>query len=352
MKECVLYKSLEDKKVQCTACKQACVIADQNSGICGVRQNKDGKLYLLVYGHASAVNIDPIEKKPLFHFMPGSAIFSLGTVGCNFSCSFCQNWDLSQATKDIKKKLLDEKKLHQLNTEIGKLGHELPPEKIIEVCKSKGIKSIAYTYNEPVIFAEYVHDTAKLAKDSGIKNVLVSNGYETDKALEYLKPYVDAMNIDLKSFDDGFYKKLCHARLQPVLDTIKKAHEIGIWVEVTTLVIPGENDSIKELTSIAEFIASVSKDMPWHVTAFYPQYKMQDKAHTSPETLFRAYDIGTRAGLKYVYTGNISDEEHASTRCPTCKAMLIRRSSYDITVEGLDSGKCKKCGESIAGIWN
>ncbi len=351
MHEAMLYKKLKGKNIQCTACKQNCEIKEGNTGICAVRQNKDGKLYLLVYGKASAVNIDPIEKKPLFHFLPGTQIFSLGTVGCNFSCSFCQNWDLSQCTKDLKVKLLKEKKPALIGVEVGKMGYELSPQKIVDICIEKNIPSIAFTYNEPVIFFEYAYDTAKLAKKHGIKTVFVSNGYESEEALEKLHPYLDAMNIDIKAFTDKFYLRLCKARLQPVLETVKHAKKLGIWVEITTLLIPGENDSEKELKELAEFIASVDKDMPWHVTAFHPDYKMLDKEATPHASLIKAYDIGRKAGLRYVYLGNIMDDKRSNTYCPKCNELLIERHWHKVEMKNLKDGKCRKCKEKIAGIW-
>ncbi len=351
MHEAVLYKKLENGSVRCGACRHACVIASGRVGICGVRQNIGGRLYLLVYGRASAVNIDPVEKKPLFHFLPGTSIFSLGTVGCNFGCDFCQNWDISQATRGLSSRLAREKKLRGMDVEVGKLGYGLPPEKIVEACVEKGIPSIAYTYNEPSIFFEYFYDTSRLAHGKGVKNVLVTNGYESDGALRLAKPYIDAMNIDLKSFSDEFYAKVCKARLQPVLDTIRLANELGIWVEITTLVIPGKNDSDGELRKIAEFVAGVDVNMPWHVTAFHPEYKMRGVSPTSNKTLFKACEIGKSVGLKYVYAGNIADEAHESTCCPKCNAMLVRRSGFFVRVEGLRNGVCGKCGEKIPGVW-
>ncbi|MEK0338085.1 MAG: AmmeMemoRadiSam system radical SAM enzyme [Nitrosopumilus sp.] len=351
MHEAILYKRLDNNKVQCTACKQNCIIPKNNIGICGVRQNKDGKLYLLVYGKASSYNIDPIEKKPLYHFMPSTEIFSIGTVGCNFSCDFCQNWDTSQITKELKNKLLKEKKIADIDVEISKFGYQLPPEKIVEICIEKNIPSIAYTYNEPTVFFEYAYDTAKLAHEKGIKNVFVTNGYETEEALKLLKPYLNAMNIDLKSFNDEFYKKLCKARLQPVLETIKLAHKLGIWIEITTLIIPGKNDSDEELKKIANFIVNINKNIPWHIIAFHPDYKMTDISSTSLNTLQKAYNIGKKAGLNYVYTGNILDDEHSNTYCPKCSTLLIKRSGYSISIENFENGKCNKCSEKIAGIW-
>jgi pyruvate formate lyase activating enzyme len=351
MHEAILYKKLGNNKIQCTACKQNCIISKNNTGTCSVRQNKDGKLYLLVYGKASSFNIDPIEKKPLYHFMPSTEIFSLGTVGCNFSCDFCQNWDTSQFAKDLKNKLLKDKKIADIDVEISKFGYDLPPEKIIEICTEKNIPGIAYTYNEPSIFFEYAYDTAKLANKKGIKNVFVTNGYETEEALKLIKPYLDAMNIDLKSFNDDFYKKICKGRLQPVLDTIKLAHKLGIWVEITTLIIPTKNDSDAEIKQIANFISNIDKNIPWHVIAFHPDYKMTDVPSTSSNTLNKAYNIGKKAGLKYIYAGNISDDKHSNTYCQKCNTLLIKRRGYLVEIENLENGKCKKCNEKIAGVW-
>ena len=351
MHEAILYKKLENKKVMCTACKQKCVIAPNHTGICGVRQNKDGKLFLLVYGKASAVNIDPVEKKPLYHFLPGTSIFSLGTVGCNFACTFCQNWNLSQAAKDLRFKLLKEKKPEVMDIELSKFGYELSPKKIVEMCVERNIPSIAYTYNEPTIFFEYLYDASKLAHKSGIKNVLVTNGYESDESLEMLKGYVSAMNIDLKSFNDEFYRKICQAKLEPVLETIKKSHELGIWIEITTLLIPGKNDSEEEVKKIAEFIAGIDKNIPWHISAFHPEYKMTDVPSTSTNFIHKSYNIGKKSGLNYVYVGNIIDDERSGTYCQKCSTLLIRRRGYSSDIEKIQDGKCMKCNEKIAGVW-
>jgi pyruvate formate lyase activating enzyme len=351
MHQAILYKKLDNKKVQCTACRQNCIISQNNIGICGVRQNKNGKLYLLVYGKASSFNIDPIEKKPLYHFMPSTEIFSLGTVGCNFSCNFCQNWDISQVTKHLKNKLLKKKKIADIDVEISKLGYSLPPKKIVEICIEKNIQSIAYTYNEPGIFFEYAYDTAKLANKKGIKNVFVTNGYETEEALQLIKPYLNAMNIDLKSFNDEFYKKLCKAKLQPVLDTIKLAHKLGIWIEITTLIIPEKNDSDAELKKIANFISNIDQNIPWHIIAFHPDYKMKDIPSTSLDALDKAYNIGKKSGLNYVYSGNIHNDKHSNTYCLKCKTLLIKRHGYFTNIENLKSGKCLNCSEKIAGVW-
>lgn len=334
MQKAILYKKIKNDDVQCVCCNHKCVISPGKCGICGVRQNVGGELYLRVYGKAIAVHIDPVEKKPFYHFLPGTKMFSFGTIGCNFRCSFCQNWDISQA----KGKDCD-------------MGQDLPPEEIVSYCRENKIPSIAYTYNEPTIFTEYAADTGKLAKKHGIKNVYVTNGYESEECLEYMKDWCDALNIDIKSYSERFYSKICGARLQPVLDTVKRAWEMGFWVEITTLVIPGENDSKRELKSIAEFIAGVSVDIPWHVTAFHPDYKMTDVALTPASTLERAWKIGKEAGLKFVYTGNIPGMEHDNTFCPKCNTVLVERYGMECLKCNVEKGKCPKCGEKIAGVW-
>lgn len=283
MRECDLYKKEKDR-VRCLACAHKCLIGNENTGICGVRKNINNKLYLLVYGKVASMAVDPIEKKPLYHFLPKTNAFSIGTIGCNFRCDFCQNFEISQV-KEI-------------------TGQEVTPEQIVEKALATGCKSIAYTYNEPIIWAEFVKDTAKLAKEKGLKNILVTNGYFSKESFDYIKDYIDAMNIDLKSIKDEFYKKYCGGRLKPVLDTIKRAYDFGIHIELTTLIIPGLNDNEKDLEKIAKFIASVDKKIPWHISRFFPMYKMLDKHITPIDILERAYKIGKKH-LKYVYIGNI-----------------------------------------------
>ncbi len=348
MRQALLFEQ-KGNTLKCTACKQYCLISESQTGICGVRKNINNKLYLLVYGKASAVNIDPVEKKPLFHFLPGSEIFSLGTLGCNFACSFCQNYDISQATRELKLKFLDNKEQNLRLSKLTEYGQSLEPETIVEYCLENSIPSIAFTYNEPAIFFEYAFDTAKLAKKHGIKSVFVSNGYESDEALLKIRKFLDAINIDLKAFSNDFYLKTCRARLEPVLDTIKKVHSLGIWLEITTLVIPGKNDSREELKSISEFIAGIDKNIPWHLTRFHPDYKMLDTQETPLETLELGYKIGKEAGLNYVYLGNIASE-HESTCCPSCNKLLIKRNGYNVKVL-LKNGKCS-CGTKIPGVWN
>lgn len=287
-KECILYKKEGKNKVRCTACSHRCLILDNKIGICGVRKNIKGKLYLLVYGKPIAVHIDPIEKKPLYHFLPETKSFSIGTFGCNFRCMWCQNFDISQF-----KKLPDKIP-----------GNNLSPENIVDEALRTGCKSISYTYNEPAIFVEFAIDVAKLAKKKNLKNIFVTNGYMTPECLDFIEEYIDAMNIDLKSFSDETYRKYCGAKLQPVLDTIKLAYKKKIHIEITTLVIPGLNDSEEELEKIAKFIASVDKNIPWHISRFFPMYRMLDKLTTPLETLKKAEKIGKKY-LNHVYIGNV-----------------------------------------------
>ncbi|OHD88192.1 MAG: AmmeMemoRadiSam system radical SAM enzyme, partial [Sulfuricurvum sp. RIFCSPLOWO2_02_43_6] len=287
-----------------------------------------------------AVNIDPIEKKPMFNFLPSSRAFSFGTVGCNFSCKFCQNFDISQYPKEHAHRIV---------------GRELSPEKIVELALENGCESIAYTYNEPIVFFEYTYDTAKIAHEKGLKNIYVTSGYETRKAIDLLSPYIDGMNIDIKGFTDEFYKEICGARLKPVLEAVKYAHEKGIWVEITTLLIPGKNDSDEEIRGIAKFIAALDTSMPWHLSAFHPMYKMLDVPRTPESTLLRAYKIGVEEGLKYVYIGNVDNEDYESTYCPNCKKRVIDRSGnigQFVTNELDKNGICPYCSYKLEGVWH
>lgn len=318
----------EGDSVRCTACSHRCRIAPGRKGICAVRQNTNGELRLLVYGKAVGLHVDPIEKKPFYHFLPGTRALSFGTVGCDFSCAFCQNWEMSQASKHG-----------------DYFGAEAPPEEIVRLARREQCESIAYTYNEPAIFIEYAHDTAKLAKEHGLRNVFVSNGYETEEAFQYIEPYLDAINVDLKAFTDAFYRKRCGARLQPVLDTIKRVAKSRVWLEVTTLVIPGENDSDEELREIAGFIASLNRSIPWHISRFFPMHRMQDVAPTPLATLTRAERIGRDAGLHHIYIGNVGAA--SETRC-TCGEVVIERDDSATRSDG----RCPSCGEEVAGVWN
>ena len=325
-------------KVLCTACKQRCILEDGEYGKCGVRVNEGGNLYLTVYGLVSAIHIDPVEKKPLYHFLPGTKTLSIGTVGCNFSCKFCQNWEISQYPK-----------LNYYKT----FGDIYTPEDLVQIAERFKTPSISYTYNEPVVFFEFAYDTMKLAYERGIKNIFVTSGYETEEALEKSLPFLSAMNIDLKSFSDEFYKNICDARLKPVLKTIEKAYELGIWIEITTLLIPGYNDSEDEIRSIARFIKGLSPDIPWHISRFFPAYLMKDVPPTPASTLKRAYQIGKEEGLNYVYVGNYADPSLISTYCPSCGAVAVERSGYlgERVKVHLKEGRCVNCGFEIAGIF-
>jgi pyruvate formate lyase activating enzyme len=338
MKQALFQETKEEKKVQCSLCCHRCLIADGRRGICAVRENKGGVLYSLVYDKLIAQNIDPIEKKPLFHFLPGSLSYSIATPGCNFRCLHCQNADISQLPRDRGGSIL---------------GEAVSPEKIVAAAKAAQCASISYTYTEPTIFFELAYDTARLAVDAGLKNVFVTNGYITPEALEVVRPYLHAANIDLKGFTEDFYKKVCGARLKPVLDAIGLYKKAGIWIEITTLIIPGLNDSDKELKEIAEFIKSVGEEIPWHVTAFHPTYKLSDRPRTPTLTLQRARKIGLDAGLRYVYMGNIPGEGGEDTSCWKCKKTLVRRAGFFVEENNIiKKGTCSHCGAVIDGVWS
>ncbi len=335
MKESYLYKKLENNKVQCSTCSHRCFIAPENFGICGVRKNIDGKLYALNYERLISESIDPIEKKPLFHFLPGTHSLSLATVGCNFRCGNCQNWQISQLVKTDKSLL--------------EIGQKLSPKEIVDNAIKNKCQSIAYTYTEPTIFLEYALDTMKLAKKKGIKNVWITNGFMSNETLNMIAPYLDAMNVDLKSFDDEFYKTYCGARVGPILENLKQIKKLGIWNEVTTLIIPNLSDNEKMLENIAKFIFNeLGSGTPWHVTAFSGaiSWKMRDIPDTSVEIIHKAYKIGKKTGLKYVYAGNIPGNSKENTYCPKCNELAIERIGFYI--KRFDKkGKCAKCGESL-----
>lgn len=338
MHEARFYQVLDaDKKqVRCHLCPHRCTINNTKRGICQVRENRDGTLYSLNYGRLISENIDPIEKKPIFHQLPGSLSYSIATVGCNFRCKHCQNYEISQYPRLY--------------------GGDIPgtirqPAEVVEAARRKGCQSISYTYVEPTIFYEFAFDTAKLAHAAGIKNIFVSNGYTGPEATRELAPILAANNIDLKAFTDKFYKEVCGAKLRPVLDTITLMKELGVWVEVTTLIIPGWNDSDDELKDIAAFVHGISPEIPWHVTRFWPTYQMTDRQPTPHETLRRAREIGLEAGLQFVYVGNIPDGTGEHTYCPGCGKPVIERSGFSITSSRLEHGHCPACKAKVAGIW-
>lgn len=331
MKEAFFYEQLDDKRVRCRLCPHHCVIAEGKTGICRVRKNSDGRLYSLVYDRPIAQSVDPIEKKPLFHFYPGSRSFSIATVGCNMHCLHCQNADISQSGPD------------------GFPAREVTAEEIVKNAVNSGSTSIAYTYTEPTIYFEYAFDIATLAHQKKLKNVFVTNGYIEKQAIEEFAPVLDAANIDLKGMTDEFYKTVCGAHLQPVLDAIRTYYDLGIWIEITTLVIPGYNDDSKTLTKIAQFIADIDTSIPWHVTGFYPTYKLTDATPTSVSMLENAVDIGKKAGLDYIYQGNRGSGE--ITFCPQCGKQLITRSGFMVSKNLAENGICPKCHTPLAGVY-
>jgi len=331
--EALLYEKTADNGVTCNLCAHRCSLADGHFGICGVRRNDSGTLKTLVYGDLIAAHVDPIEKKPLYHFLPGSTSYSIATIGCNFRCGFCQNWRISQTSKR------DE----------PRTGKYVPPARVVVSAKENGCDSISFTYTEPTIYFEYALDTARLAKKAGLATVFVTNGFMSGEALDLLPGLLDAANIDLKGFSEHFYRTHCKARLQPVLDSIVAMHDRGIWVEVTTLVIPGENDSEKELGDIAKFLAGISPDIPWHVSRFHPDHRFTGYDVTPHETIRKATVIGREAGLKYVYPGNVLDD--ASTHCPSCGATVVERAGFRAGPKNLRDGVCSSCGAKIGGVW-
>jgi pyruvate formate lyase activating enzyme len=335
LKEAVLWKPLDGRMVECCLCNWRCKIADGKAGHCLVRRNSGGVLYSLNYDKVCAASADPVEKKPLYHFMPGTKSFSIAAPGCNFECDFCQNWQISQEAH-----------------EVGQLdGEPYTAQEIVAAAPRSGCTSISYTYTEPTIFMELAAECGQLAKQAGLANIFVTNGYMTREAVDFAQPWLDAVNIDLKAFSDDYYKKLCKACLQPVLDTIEYiAKSTDIWMEITTLLVPGQNDSDKELRKLADWLVEhAGKDCPWHISRFYPQYKHTDSEPTPVDTLERAYDIGRAAGLRYVYMGNVPGAIAENTLCPTCGKMLIRRMGYTIVENNITGDKCPACNTPIAG---
>ncbi len=325
MKEAMYYKKIENDKVMCYLCPHHCKIAPGRVGTCKVRKNRNGKLYSINYGRVSSWAMDPIEKKPLYHFHPGSMIFSVGTIGCNFKCRFCQNWQIAHITK--------------VPT------NEISAEKLVAVAKrNRDNIGIAYTYNEPTIWYEYILECAKLAKDKGLKNVLITNGFIEKEPLQDILPYIDAMNIDVKAFSEDFYKNMASGRLAPVKQTVEKAQS-QCHVEITTLIIPGMNDSDNEIQALSKWIASLRKDIPLHLTRYFPNYKL-DIPPTPIEKIQKARDIAMKY-LDYVYTGNVIDEVGNNTYCPTCGELIVERSGLGVQVETQDK-KCPECGKFIA----
>jgi pyruvate formate lyase activating enzyme len=335
--EARLYDRLEDQRVQCYLCAHRCRIAQGKRGICYVRENRGGTLYTLVYGRTVSQHVDPVEKKPLAHFYPGTTAYSIATVGCNFRCQWCQNASISQMPR-----------------ETGMIvGERASPQEIVATARRFGCRSIAYTYTEPTIFFEYAYDTAKLAHQEGLANIYVTNGFMTagnGEMLETFDPYLDAANVDLKAFRDETYRRYVGARLQPVLDSLKKMKELGIWVEVTTLVVPGLNDDENELRDAARFVSKeLGPETPWHISRFYPGYQAGHLPPTPISTLRRALEIGEEEGLRYIFVGNVPGE--ANTECHECGELLIRRSGYRILANRVaQEQRCPNCGTPVAGV--
>jgi pyruvate formate lyase activating enzyme len=334
LKEAMLYEKLDEGRVSCHLCSHHCQIAEGKFGICNVRENRDGRLYTHAYGAVIASHLDPIEKKPLYHFHPGSYSYSIAAIGCNFKCGFCQNWQISQVKEAAA---------------LGLVPHELKPESIVAQALQTGSKSISYTYTEPTIFFEYAFEISRIAAERGLANIFVTNGFMTKQMIQTARPFLNAANVDLKSFREETYKKICKGRLAPVLENIETMKRSGIWIEVTTLIVPGLNDSENELKEIARFLAGVDVSIPWHISRFHPQYRMADSAVTPMSILSRAYEFGREAGLHYVYVGNVMGEGN-HTRCWNCRRLLIEREGFSIRKYDIKDGSCPQCGTRIDGV--
>jgi pyruvate formate lyase activating enzyme len=333
MKEAQLYLCQENLGVHCQLCAHNCRIPEGKFGFCGVRQNISGILYTHNYAKLVAANVDPVEKKPLYHFLPGTSTFSIASAGCNFRCGFCQNWEISQ--------------LGQINQHWGE---DFSADKVIKLAQQFNCRSIAYTYTEPTIYFEFALETAQLAKVAGLRNIFVTNGYLSREAISLLTPYLDAVNIDLKFFKESSYQRICSAKLGPVLEAIQLLKAAGVWIEITTLVIPGENDTPEELEAIAKFIATVNKDIPWHVSRFHAGYKFKDYAPTSERTLRLAYALGINQGLRYVYVGNFNSWGQ-DTLCRNCRKLLIKRDGFNILESHLAQNRCVFCQAALPGVF-
>lgn len=332
----LLWKPLDADRVQCRLCSHFCRIDPGERGRCGVRVNRGGELFTLAADRVAAVSVDPVEKKPLFHFLPGTRTFSFATMGCNFTCSFCQNFALSQPPR-----------------ESGRVsGEPATPEALVEAARDQDCRSVSYTYSEPTVFFELMLPTARLARERGLANILVSNGFQSPECLAELGPYIGAANIDLKSFSEEFYAKRCGARLSPVLENLKRMAGLGWWLEVTTLVIPGLNDSDRELASVAGFIAGeLGPHVPWHVSRFHPDFTLTDRGPTPVSTLDRAREAGERAGLTFVYVGNVPGHDGENTLCPSCGRVVLERTGFTVTARHLQGGACAHCGAAVPGVW-
>lgn len=333
MQEARFWKYTGDM-VECQLCNHFCKIREGTRGLCQVRKNVDGQLFSLNYGKLIAAHVDPIEKKPLFHFLPGSQSYSIAATGCNFRCSWCQNWDISQLSD---------------RNDPDRLPYT-SPDQVVKKALNSGCSSISYTYTEPTIYYEFARDVSVLAKDAGLKNVWVSNGYMSEKMLEEYLPLLDAINVDIKAFDEKVHKKFTGAHLQPVLENCKTLKKAGVWLEVTTLVIPGINDSQEQIDGLAGFIVTeLGQETPWHISRYYPQPQFREIPATTPDTIVKALKTGKQAGLQFVYAGNLGKEE--DTHCPNCGELLIARNSVWMMENKIVGGECPKCKTKITGIW-
>lgn len=336
MKEAMLYERLEDSKVRCRVCAHECEVAEGRFGVCRTRRNVGGRLFTLIYGRVSSEHADPIEKKPLYHFYPGSYVYSLGTISCNFKCLHCQNFTISKLTAE--------------DVEARRYTFELSPAEAVRRAVATGCRGIAWTYNEPTIWFEYTYDCAQAAKREGLYTVYVTNGYMSEEALEKISPFLDAANVDVKAFSNDFYRKICGARLEPVLETCERMHKKGIHIELTYLVIPRHNDDDEQFSDFAAWVVSLDASIPVHFSRFYPCYKLLDVPPTGVVTLERAHDIAKRKGVEFVYLGNVPGHDYENTYCPDCGTLLVERYGYNTRVKfDIEGGKakCPECGREI-----
>jgi pyruvate formate lyase activating enzyme len=334
-KKIAMFQEETARGIMCRICPNECVLKEGELSKCNNRRVHNSKLYTMAFGNPCAANVDPVEKKPLYHFLPGSRAYSIATAGCNLVCLNCQNWNISQTSPDKTR------------------NYDLMPEKVVEECINNGCKSIAYTYSEPVTFYEYVYETATIAKKAGVKNIMKSNGYIYPEPLKKLCTVIDAANIDLKAFSESTYLKLTGGKLQPVLDSLKVYKDMGVWLEITNLVVPTWTDNLNEIRSMCRWLSDNGfKTTPVHFSRFYPLYKLEQLPPTPVEVLKNASQIAADEGLKFVYTGNVPGDELSDTKCPSCNSTVVIRQGYRITMNNIIEGKCNKCGYKIEGVWN
>lgn len=334
-KKIAMFQEETARGIMCRICPNECVLKEGELSKCNNRKVHDSKLYTMAFGNPCTVNVDPVEKKPLYHFLPGSKAFSIATAGCNLVCLNCQNWTISQTSPDQTR------------------NYDLMPEKVVEECIKNNCSSIAYTYSEPVTFYEYVFETATLARENGVKNIFKSNGYINTEPLKKLCSVIDAANIDLKAFSESTYLKLTGGKLQPVLDSLKVVKDMGVWLEITNLIVPDWTDNQDDIRKICKWLSDNGfKNTPLHFSRFYPIHKLEQLPSTPVEVLNNAYRIATEEGLKYVYTGNAPGNEISDTKCPTCNSIVVIRQGYRISANTITGGKCNKCGSKIDGVWN